>query len=335
MLQRRDLLRLASSLALMPFAPKTAVCQGTVSAALAGESLFRDVIRWADIGEHRTGTEGDLKTGNWIFDRLQSAGLKSEFQGFALPQVFLKEATLRVDGRLLECFPFGLPPLNDKATSGPLTMCSRGTDTSTFRGHIAVFSYDDFDSPQQFLKVVGSGVAAILLTCPHPDGELTVGNPPPPFHRQQTPIPILFVAAKDLDRLKNSAAEGKRGEVTINGEFRPKTLARNVLGRLDLGSKKWCVVSTPASGWFQCVGERGSGVALLLGLATWAARRQFDCNWLFAATTGHELGHVGMQSLMDADLAPPVSAVNVWLVLGASIATRKWEKIGNSWVSHG
>jgi hypothetical protein len=63
MSQRRDFLRLASSLALMPFAPKTGVCQGTAGAALTGESLYRDVVRWADIGEHRhRPDEGKSKT---------------------------------------------------------------------------------------------------------------------------------------------------------------------------------------------------------------------------------------------------------------------------------
>jgi hypothetical protein len=104
--------------------------------------------------------------------------------------------------------------------------------------------------------------------------------------------------------------------------------ATNVLGRLvRREDADWIVVSTPASGWFTCGGERGPGIAILLALAEWASSRRGALNYLFVTNSGHELDFLGARLLHDAHLAPPPERTRAWLHLGASIATPPWHDV--------
>lgn len=67
---------------------------------LGGEALFRDVERYAALGEHRTASEGDLRTSRWIAAELGAAGFDVALKPFTLRQYF-DEATelhIEVDG---------------------------------------------------------------------------------------------------------------------------------------------------------------------------------------------------------------------------------------------
>jgi hypothetical protein len=86
------------------------------------------------------------------------------------------------------------------------------------------------------------------------------------------------------------------------------------------------VVSTPSSGWFTCAGERGPGIAMLLALAEWVGARSDGLNYLFVATSGHELDYLGARLFHEAHLAPPPERTRAWLHLGAQIATPPWEE---------
>ena len=82
-------------------------------------------------------------------------------------------------------------------------------------------------------------------------------------------------------------------------------------------------VSTPKSGWFDCVGERGAGIALWLALARWAAAEGNAGDFRFFANSGHEYGNAGMQNLLRTS-APGVAVTQSWLHLGANVAARDW-----------
>lgn len=58
-----------------------------VSEPLPGAKLFEDVIAYYNLGEHRTATETDLKTSQWLADQLRAARLATTFQSFSLRPV--------------------------------------------------------------------------------------------------------------------------------------------------------------------------------------------------------------------------------------------------------
>jgi hypothetical protein len=75
---------------------------------------------------------------------------------------------------------------------------------------------------------------------------------------------------------------------------------------------------TPRSGWWWCASERGGGLACWLEImrATRAAKPVRDV--LFVASSGHELGHRGIDSFIERR-GGLVSAAKAWIHLGANI----------------
>jgi hypothetical protein len=145
----------------------------------------------------------------------------------------------------------------------------------------------------------------------------------------ERPVPTLTFGAAHADRLRRSI--GREVTIRLTGRMDERASARNIVGRVTRNPEgDWIVVSTPSSGWFTCAGERGPGVALLLALAEWAASRRDGLNYLFVATSGHELDFLGARLFHEAHLAPPPERTRAWLHLGASIATPPWEDMGGT-----
>ena len=79
------------------------------------------------------------------------------------------------------------------------------------------------------------------------------------------------------------------------------------------------VVMTPRSGWWEVASERGGGIALwvelLHALRASPPRRSVH----FVASTGHELGHVGLHRYLE-QRHELIGAAHLWLHLGANFA---------------
>jgi len=135
------------------------------------------------------------------------------------------------------------------------------------------------------------------------------------------PVPILLVGPGAAAPLIEAARTGQTATLHLEGDAAANR-GHNVVARIGRG-RRVLVVSTPHSGWFRCGGERGPGIALLLGLARWAAARRPGVGYCFVATSGHEVGALGMQAWLARD-APPPGRVIAWLHLGAGLATYAW-----------
>ena len=91
---------------------------------LSGERLYQDVVTYHQLGEHRTATEGDTMTAEWITEQLQAAGLQTSHQTFSLRQFVVRESSLVVAGEPVKCFPW---------------WCPRGTGPRPLRARLAPF----------------------------------------------------------------------------------------------------------------------------------------------------------------------------------------------------
>src|SRR3546814_8243070 len=69
--------------------------------------------------------------------------------------------------------------------------------------------------------------------------------------------------------------------------------AENVVARRVRDGRRWVVVSTPRSGWTDCAGERGPGLAIWLALAEWMPHAFADHSLLFVCHSGHEYENLG------------------------------------------
>lgn len=77
-------------------------------------------------------------------------------------------------------------------------------------------------------------------------------------------------------------------------------------------------IMTPRSGWYACGGERGAGIACWLEILQGLARSPLRCPVLFVSSSGHELGHLGIDAFI-ARRSGIVKRARAWLNLGANI----------------
>src|SRR5262249_20404811 len=131
--------------------------------------------------------------------------------------------------------------------------------------------------------------------------------------------PVLQVASEEAPLLADCARRGAKAVLTAHVERTPAQ-ASNVVAMVPGTNKGLApvVVMTPRSGWWRCASERGGGLACWLEImrATCDAKPVRDV--LFVASSGHELGHLGLDAFMERRPGL-VSAAKAWIHLGANI----------------
>ncbi|MGH8830818.1 MAG: hypothetical protein ACREXV_06970 [Polaromonas sp.] len=298
---------------------------------LSGEALFRDVEHYAALGEHRTAGAADLRTSRWIAAELGAAGFDVALKPFKLSQYFNETTQLHVGEVEVPAFPHWFPrPTGKTPVRAPLALI--GTDP--LQGRIAYLAPQDagpwyrVDVSQWAQRAAAGGALALIVAVPHPSGGIYARNAAEPYLKDGVPIPTVVVPAASDALLAKARGRGQEVSLLIDGRIDPQATAFNVIASRNAGTgRRWVVVSTPSSGWFRCAGERGTGVALFLGLARWIAASHPHDAILFIASSGHELDFMGARLAFRE--APPPEAVSLWLHLGASIGARRWQVDGD------
>lgn len=287
--------------------------------SISANQLRKDIVRYAAMGDHRTASPVDLATSDWICARLQAVGFDARLDPWTLRQFQMREAWVEIHGRRLEAFPLWHPKALDTVEAA--------ISETPEPGQIGLVQFDDImvtpksDHAAKIEAMAERGAQAVIGCSPHESGEIYGQNVIPPHNQVPWPLPVLMVAPSDWHVLQDAANHGDALRACLSGEDINDASANNVVARLARGNR-WIIVSTPQSGWFQCAGERGAGVALLLALADWAANSDLPQSFLFLSNSGHEIGHVGIHHLMEQDVLPAPAQTDFWLHLGASIGTR-------------
>lgn len=296
----------------------------------SGAKLYEDVIAYYNLGEHRTASEADLRTSQWLLEQLRAAGLKGTFQSFPLRQFGIHQTRLALGEKTIRAFPLWFPrSTGPTPITGTLVRVEKGGDQGSLKGRLAVVKFPadlgaavvkaHSEIVLAAAKAEASGVVAVTESVTK---EIVALNMP--AGAEPWPIPVVLVGSRDEPALMAALRSNAKASLVLDGGDDSEARAKNVIARVDRG-KDLIVVSTPQSGWFRCAGERGPGIALFLGLARWASRRPSGASFLFVSTSGHELGGLGMRAFLK-DLAPPPERVLCWIHLGAGIATYSWEE---------
>lgn len=279
---------------------------------MTGEPLYNDVKAYSALGEHRTASEADRKTSDWLLKQLEGVGFTARLAPFRVRQFQFASASLTVDGRPIPCFPLWPP----RATGAAPVRA--GIAHGAVKGGAAVVRLPKgfAVTPEHLAAIqplIDRGAAAVIGVTPSESGELMALNVA--ADAQPWPVPVMLVGLPDEVNLLGAAGAA----ISIQGRDEPRAEAFNVVAEIGAGKKR-IVVSTPSSGWFHCAGERGPGVAIWLALARWASHRESNARYIFVATSGHELGEQGMRHYLST--APKADQVDAWLHLGASIAAK-------------
>jgi hypothetical protein len=132
--------------------------------------------------------------------------------------------------------------------------------------------------------------------------------------------PVVQLAGSHVSAFEEAAAAGETCRVIVEAD-RTAASSVNVTARLRGSQPELAplVVMTPRSGWFTCAAERGGGLAAFLEIARALDGAPPRRDVLFVASSGHELGHLGLRAYLAWHKATAGGA-HAWLHLGANFA---------------
>jgi len=296
----------------------TAGAQSTASDAEQRRRIHRIVDEFSDQGFHRTGTAVDNKSGEWLCDEVRRFGVVATREPFSLSRVDPVDGYLMAGGRRLE----GLP-LFDAAF----------TDRAGVRGQFGPIESDAdiglVDAPPNTsgagalgdARRAGRHKALVCVTrgaqpglCPNnADSFLNPFGPP-----------VLQLSSEHLEHLQEQARRAASVNLTAAVGRTPVTsfnVVATIRGRNPTLSP--LVVMTPRSGWYACASERGGGLVCWLELMRELHREPAVRDVIFVASSGHELGHLGINAFI-ANRGDITSRAVAWMHFGANVgaATR-------------
>lgn len=326
---RRALLRGLAGGALIPAISSTvsfpARAQDDRGSLLA--RVRTDLEHHAALGYKFSGGPGDIATANWISARLSAVGYRVEESAADMP--FWEERVAR-----LEAGPVSVDvqpqtpvvPTGPNGVTAPLALVE--DQSPDVRGRIAVFLTPfgrhaalapNRGIGQTVARLADAGASAVIVVTRGPSGEAIALNvrPAAPF----VPVPMAVLAPKDAAPIMEAARGRAEGTLILDGDATRRP-SPNIVARLERGDR-WIAVSTPRSGWYQCVGERGTGTAAFLEIAAWAVNRFPQHSIWLLSSGGHEYYFAGSEHIVDT---PAPEDTRVWVHIGASLAVRDTEE---------
>jgi len=235
-------------------------------------SLFELVRAYSDLGVHRSGTSSQAATADWLVDELRSRGGEAALEPVAF-QRYLADWSVTIDGDEVEALPLFYEATGDVQSASPArwsAFAPAGSGPMGVTGSLAEGGVDP------------GGI--VVAATQNLMGFLGVSNRVPEIG---SGVHVLQVAGEYGGTLGEGTPVTARIAARIEPATCPNVIAR--FGDVD-DATELTILTTPISGWFQCAGERGTGIAIALEVATRLAE---EGPVLFLGATGHELGAFG------------------------------------------
>ena len=323
LISRRDWLSMTAvnGLACLAVTGRAAAGQSPARSVLTARSAVRRrenrilaiIQAYEKQGFHRTGTAVDRASGNWLCDEVRQAGLTPSREPFSLDRVDPRSASLVTGDRRIE----GLP-LFDGAFTDERGVRGR---LGPLEGHVEIGLTEAVPNaagagPLGDARRKGGRKAIVCVTRGGRPG-LCPNNAD--FFLQPFGPPVLQVASENAVWLAECARQGVDVQIIAHA-IRTRAEAFNVTARVT-GSDPALpplVVMTPRSGWYWCASERGGGIACWVELMRVMREAKPARDVLFVASSGHELGHLGINAFVDR--RPGIVSKSVgWMHFGANI----------------
>ncbi len=323
-MERRAFLAVSGQTAMLAmaagFAKSAQVPQSELPATLSTiEQRVAAVIEAYDAqGNHRTGTDVDTQSGEWLATQIRRMGVESVLEPFTLNRIDLRTCYLRIADRRIDAVPlFDAGFTNAEGTTGILGPLASDTEIALVESEAARLANTEpveRDQVEEARRGRHKGVVVLTrgpkqgLFLLNASGFMTPAGPP-----------MLQISSAEGAWLREQAAA--RADATLVAHVdRTTTQAFNVTAKIAGSNTSLAplVVMAARSGWWQCASEQGSRLACWLEVirAVRFGKPARDC--FFVALSGHELGFLGMDPYMKRH--PELQARSyAWIFFGSDI----------------
>ena len=266
-------------------------------------------------GIHRTASIVDNASADWLRQLANVAGGEAHLNAFSLRQVDIRAAYIEVDGARIE----GVPLFDGGFTGETGIVGTLGSADSS--ADIALVTIDSAGIGTEGrgldnLRRGNAHRAIVAITTTETPG-LTLSNAG--SFANPYGVPVLQVASEHQARLSQLSSSGARITYMAAATRNPTeamNVVVNVAGRRPELAP--LVVMTPRSGWWQCAAERGGGLACWMESIRAVSGAKPVRPALFIASSGHELGHFGLDAFLR-DHPTLIKEAAAWIHLGANI----------------
>jgi hypothetical protein len=286
----------------------------TLRAQSAREARIRAIVEaFEKQGFHRTATDVDRASADWLCREVEQAGLTPTRESFSIDRVDLVDTAVVARGRRID----GVP-LFDAAFTGAVAVAGRLGEM----GGMAPIGLTQTAPNAAGAGPLGAARRASrhrAIVCVTRGGRPGLCPSNADAFEQPFGPPVVQVSSEEAAFLDDCAKQGV--DVQVRAQVtRTPSQAINVVTRIAGadGTLPPLIVMTPRSGWWTCASERGGGIACWLELMRElrAARPARDV--MFVASSGHELGHLGINVFINR--RPGIVSHSAgWMHFGANI----------------
>jgi hypothetical protein len=270
-------------------------------------------------GNHRTGTEIDNASAEWLARQARQSGAEASVEPFPFNRIDPQLCYLRIGGRRIDSVPvFDAAFTGPEGVHGTLGPLGSDAEIGLTESEPAKLNEPEIEQRDQVLKARRSQHKAVVV--------LTRGGIRPGLYllnaadfRKPFGPPMLQVSSSESEWLQELAAA--RAEATLVAHVK-QTAARafNVTAKIAGSAPALppLVFMAPRSAWWQCVTEQGSRLACWLEVIRALAAGKPARNCFFIALSGHELGLLGMDPYIKRrpDI---IRRARAWIFFGSGI----------------
>jgi hypothetical protein len=269
-------------------------------------------------GNHRTGTEVDNASAEWLADQVRRLGTESSLEHFTLNRVDPQSCYLHVDGRRIDGVPvFDAGFTNAEGVHGRFGPLGSDAEIGLAESEPSKLAEPGVERRGQVSEARQSRHKAVVV--------LTRGTRPGLFLMNASAfskpfgVPMLQISSAESNWLNQQAQSRK--EATLVAQVRRTTAqALNVTIKIAGSNATLAplVLMAPRSAWWQCVSEQGSRLACWLEAIRVVAAGKPARDCFFVALSGHELDLLGMDAYIKRrpDL---IKRAHAWIFFGSDI----------------
>jgi len=262
-------------------------------------------------GIHRTGTNVDFESAHWLGNEIKKIGLKPDLEEFSLNRIDIYEVSLEINNKKIEGIPlFDCILPDEDFIKGKLGKIENENTIGVSRvNNNTVRKLDKIRRSNKHLGLVfvteGNTPGLSLINAVN-------------FQEPFGP-PTLQISSNYWAWITSNLGN----EAILNFKIKKTNKkAFNIVTRLKGKDSKLnpMVIMTPRSGWWNCASERAGGIAILLEMMRYFYFNSPKRDLIFLATSGHELGHLGLNHFLEKN-SSLIKNASCWIHLGANLST--------------